>query len=62
MKHSFEPMHPIPEYKAPSKLHEQVVTTMRREKDRVESAFSNEKVTRMKLQDELYGKDFRISQ
>jgi hypothetical protein len=55
-------MHPIPEYKAPSKLHEQVVTTMRQEKDRVESAFSNEKVTRMKLQDELYGKDFRISQ
>jgi hypothetical protein len=63
VKVSYEPMQPVAEhYKAPSKLHEQVVNTMRREKEQMAEAYSNEKGTRMKLQDDLYDKDFRISQ
>lgn len=60
---NYEPMQPLPEsYKAPSKLHEQVVATMRRERETMAEAYSNEKGTRMQLQDALYEKDFRISQ
>jgi hypothetical protein len=47
-------MQPVAEqYKAPSKVHEQVVANLRKEKDNVAQAFSNEKGARIRLQDEL---------
>lgn len=47
-------MQPVAEqYKAPSKIHEQVVANLRREKDHVAEAFSNEKGVRIRLQDDL---------
>jgi hypothetical protein len=47
-------MQPVAEhYKAPSKIHEEVVKNLRKEKDYVASAYSNEKGNRMRLQEEL---------
>lgn len=60
--HNYEPMQPVAEhYKAPSKLHEQVVANLRKEKDYVASAYSNEKGNRMKLQEEVTEKDYRLA-
>ena len=36
-----------PEYKAPSQIHEQVVKTLRKEKDTMARAFSSEKNRRL---------------
>ena len=55
-------MQPVAEqYKAPTKLHEQVVLNMRRENENLASAYSNEKLARMRLQEELNEKDYKLS-
>lgn len=60
--HNYEPMQPVAEqYKAPSKLHEQVVANLRKEKDYVASAYSNEKGNRIKLQEEITEKEYRLA-
>jgi hypothetical protein len=39
-----------------------MVQTMKRQKDQMAEAYSNEKGVRIKLQENLYDKDFRLSQ
>jgi len=41
-----------PEYKAPSQIHEQVVKTLRKEKDTMARAFSNEKNRRLAAEED----------
>jgi methyl coenzyme M reductase gamma subunit len=55
-------MQPVAEnYKAPSKIHEEVVKNLRKEKDYVASAYSNEKGNRMRLEEVLTDKEYKIS-
>lgn len=62
MHQNYEPMQPVAEhYKAPSKIHEEVVKNLRKEKDYVASAYSNEKGNRMRLQEELTDMEHRMS-
>ena len=58
----FEPMQPVAEqYKAPSRIHEEVVNNLRQEKDTISRAYSNEKGTRMRLQEDIEEKDHRVT-
>lgn len=55
-------MQPVADqYKAPTKIHEQVVANMRRENENLASAYSNEKLARIRLQEELNEKDYRLN-
>lgn len=55
-------MQPVADqYKAPTKIHEQVVANMRRENENLASAYSNEKLARIRLQEEINEKDYRLN-
>lgn len=49
------------QYKAPTKMQEQALSNLRREKDYVAEQYSNEKGNRMRLQDEMHEMDYQIA-
>lgn len=47
-------------YKAPSAVHEKVVSTLRKEKDNIQKAFSSEKNARLKLEEATHDQSYQM--